>query len=218
MRRRLFILFFLPFLYSCDVIYSLLIPPVPKELATWQESKFFYGKSTGISEVINIGGYWLCEDSDSITSYYSDALLFFDDGTSGNFMFRRNKNDDGVVDFPRGEPGVDLEKAFESEKYWSLASCYDLRNDTICMDAYSMHPYWWNLVKLRFKVISRDTIELVAIKTFGSEQMREWIPMSKRFSFVPTCSLPNPDKVRIKKKKWIWRDEKDWKVFKQQHR
>ena len=213
--KKLYLIFVALSLSSCNILYDvLLLPPTPKDLSKWQEEKFYEGKSTGIDKLINTDGYWLCEDSTYLCEY-TDALLFYDDGTLGTFMFRRGKGDTGVLDFPRGMPGVDLKSAFEGSARCTFWCCYDCRNDTICAESYNIHPYWWDMVKLRFKVINKDTIELVSRRIYSNNEIGEWMSKNVRFTFVPTISLPDADNAYIKTKKWIWRDEKEWKAYKQ---
>lgn len=201
-------------LCSCRGITNLLSSPVPKDLSKWQESKFFYGKSTGIGRLINADGYWLCEDSITISPTSSDAIIFYDDGTMGNFYFKKHKNDKGVV-CPRGMPGIDLKKELDEKEDWSFGGCYDCISDTICADTYSIHCYWWDLIKLRFEIVNRDTIKLVSRRVYSSDEIGEWIDEGIYYVFVPTKSLPSPNKVSIKRKKWIWDNESDWNAYKQ---
>jgi hypothetical protein len=218
MKVKTFVALLIAMLFSsCEVFFGgldLLFGSTPQNLPYWQEEKFFEDKSTGISKLIKTDGYWLCEDSVHLSIFYGDALVFYDDGTMGDFLFRRGKGDKGVVDLPRGTSDVDLKSALTGNGYWCFGGCYDCHDDTIRADTYSIHPYWWNLRKLRFTVVSRDTIEIVSMKDYSSEHISEWKTDSLRYTFVPTSSLPDPDDISIKKKKWIWRDEKDWKAYK----
>ena len=221
--RKSFIIILLAasLLSSCIVVIvkDLVCGSTPKDLPLWQEELFFEGKSTGISKLINTDGYWLSERI--VPVYFYDAFIFYEDGTAGYFLFRRNKGDKGVMDFPPGIPHMDLNGFFGERKQLS-AGCYSCRNDTICVEAYNTFREMWHLEKLRFKVTSRDTIELVSRTIYNQRHIYEWEPddysyqyLNKlRYTFVPTSSLPDPDDVSIKKKKWIWRDEKDWKAYK----
>ena len=117
----------------------------------------------------------------------------------------------------RGKTNLDFQSIFEDRRFWCFGGCYELRNDTICLDEYSLHPYWWDVVKLHFKIISEDSIELVR-KTIINTDWISKVDYHEHYVFVLAKTLPVSDNVRIKKKKWIWRDEKDWKAWKERHK
>jgi hypothetical protein len=186
--------------------------PPPKELPKWQECLFYEGKHTGLGEHINLNGYWYEIDRDTLAiGPIAPIYMFYDDGTCGELWINGDKTDKRLAS---GEEGVDFNSIFHDGEYWSLGSCYVYRNDTICVESYNLHPYWWYMTKLRFIVINRDTIELVAKRLYQEESIGEWESESRRYKFVPAHSIPDPDLVLIKRNKWIWRNRNDWKAYK----
>ena len=197
------------FLSSCNTIINRIIYSPPKDLPKWQEEKFYDGKSTGLSQRVNLDGLWKSVDSTYQLNFPNQAFLFFEDGTFGELMLRS-------IDLQKKD--IDLHSLLGKRKYWGFGGCYSFREDSICVDNYSLHPYWWYVQKIRFAIISKDTIELVCSKLLSDTGEMEWRYHRQRYVFVSAINLPNPDSVLIKKEKWIWRDEKDWKAFQTKHK
>lgn len=178
----------------------------------WQQAKFYEGKHTGLGAKIHLEGYYLCKDHNYMMP--PQMVLFYEDGTGGDLIFK------DTCLYLKGKPQTDLAKSIDMyDGIWSGGFCYEVRNDTIIADNYFVSGAYWNLCRYKFKIISRDTIEMVGRKSLSKyepdygDYNDHW-----QYVFVPAINLPNPDSVLIKQKKWIWRDEKDWKAFQTKHK
>lgn len=101
---------------------------------------------------------------------------------------------------------------------------YDVFNDTIITECMTRGS--GNMASYGFRdtmiVKSPDTLILLSRTTICPEESNDGYyfhyykgERGDEFYFMPCERLPNPDKSWIKKKKWFWCDENEWKQYKE---
>lgn len=205
-------LFLCGLLSGCDVLLYFAGCPRRAFSADQQDTFFSSERYTRLDELIRTDGYYLRDTT--ITSNPPEAqLIFFGDGTAANFWFAEGK--DSLL---RGVPHINLSAAIDYEgrkRVWSFGSCYAMRGDTICVNDYFVYLCEWVLQRRLFKVVDRETIELVTSQWVYKEKYELNDPIYERhwtYKFIPAENIPKPD-VPLKEKKWMWRDKTEWKNY-----
>lgn len=196
-------------------------PLAPTASEKHMRKNFFFftpDKNIGIEDKINIDGYYVNIDSQSVAY----GTIFYSDGTHGTFFF---KNQDSS--FSPNEPYMDLtQKAQLSRRgFYSNAGTYKVNGDTIESNSYfGFNPNIGNpFLKEKFKIIDRNHICLVqstCISYNGKEQKTG--NRNEMLVFVPVSKLIPETGIYGKTKKWFWKDKEDWKKYvrqmKQEHK
>ena len=99
---------------------------------------------------------------------------------------------------------------------WGWNAPYIIVGDTIIVDEYFLYLMSWNLNRKTIKIIDRNTIVL-ASETWYAKDTTAIHPntFNDTLYFVPTKSIPTPN-IGIKKKKFAWRTEAEYKKFKKE--
>jgi hypothetical protein len=171
------------------------------------------GENTNIRDLIEIDGYYQSQDC--------SKAMFFEDGIYvSSFSFKK--------DMPKDEIKTNLSKSINSwienkqvrwGFYWGV---YKIEGDTLVVYYYLRGNWWapWIFDEKRYKVIDRTTIlpiyEKGLLKAdeqyYKSIGFNPWIENGEKISFFPADSLPSSN-CWLKEKKWIWRNESDWKAY-----
>jgi len=193
------------------------------------------GKNTNIRDLLDIDGYYPVPiDSDDVHAPHDPIfgkdpiignIMFFEDGTSVCFFFKR-----GVPYDIRGVPYEKVKKNMSKyiegkmkgkQFHWWGADwgVYSIHNDTIVEHSYMKLPLYLYLNEYRYKIIDRKTIQQI----YGRSLLKSddvyyidkspWI-IGDPMHFMPADSLPSSDSYSwLKKQKWIWHNESDWKDY-----
>jgi len=168
----------------------------------------YTGDTMDISSLININGYYVIEKN--ITSGYPPKphtayfyYMFFEDG-----IYLHNFSIENI----------------NKPKEYSRWGCYTLSGDTIktkwaCIyPPLSGPPYAF---ELWYVVIDKNTIKEIFSKPLYKRTQQEMEYYLKNYAykecqpatFVPIDTLPNSDYCWLKKQKWFWANEENWKLF-----
>ena len=177
------------------------------------------GRNTNIRDLIEINGYYQRMDSTGSASY----RMFFEDGTYvALFWFK-----EGVTEDMKRE---NLSQAIVSWKQkgqvrWGIRwGVYKIEKDTIIGQFFQVGTFlgggWWKCEEQKYEIIDKRTLKLVYSKSLFKDDERYDMnkypyEISKKnyvYEFVPADSLPSSD-CWLKEKKWIWRNESDWKDY-----
>ncbi len=205
-------LYFCCLLWSCDVLLYFAGCPRRGFSAEQQDAFFSTNRQTWLDKLIRTDGYYLRDDTVT-TNPYEAQLIFFGDGTVANFWFAEGKDS-----LQRGVPHIDLSAAVDykgRKRLWSFGSCYDVHGDTIYVNDYFVYLCQWTLQRQLFKIIDRETIELVSSQWVYKEKYGPSDPIYERhwtYKFIPAENIPKPD-VPLKEKKWMWSDKTEWKNY-----
>jgi len=180
------------------------------------------GKTTNIRNLIEIGGFYPQPDTTYNNSYYplnSGCIMFFDDGTWVYFHFI------GGVTINEIQKNMSkyIEGKMKGKQFrwdWSTDwGVYSIHNDTIVVHSYNIPNFFLGttICETRYKVINRKIIEIIYYRFLlkadydkGTWYKEGEFPMH----FMPADSLPSSDSYSwLKKQKWIWRNELDWKDY-----
>jgi len=169
------------------------------------------GKDTNIRNLLDIDGI------------YGSSTVFFDDGSLANTSVQeiKGKKTDNL------SKSVNLWKEGGTMRWGSLWGVYTIKNDTIIAHFYTQPGFLVSIDirERRYKIINRKTIQLFysynlllteSDKVYLAEHnISPWVDISKNtLSFSPIDSIPPSDNW-LKEKKWIWRNESDWKAYMQ---
>ena len=101
---------------------------------------------------------------------------------------------------------------------------FEVHNDTIVTESFYLGNANSSACGIRetLMVKSPDTLVLLASNIFPPDE-RHWAQTDKLkpgsdFYFVPFDQLPDSNKAWIKRKKWFWCDEEEWRQYKKARR
>lgn len=185
-----------------------------KFLQGMQAERFSLNRHTEINRLINIDGIFFPEKAEIILPNF----LFFEDGSCGPIYFDGNDFFPDMDD-PQVYPGMDLQQSVvtfgKKNVFFSTGGSYALHNDTIEVDLYFMYQFSWGIRKYWFKVDDRNTLMLFQEDWDLGKDVTHPKQRNNRYHFIPVKSVPSPKGIAIKKKKWMWSDEKEWKQYRE---
>ena len=199
---------------SCTVL--------PKEVIRKSTIKL-EGKNTDIRNWIEINGYYPLPPPRYIPPNQGDwqgwrnigSIMFFEDGTWVYFHFQTEVFEDTY------KIQQNMSKCIEGWKNGKLVNwgndwgVYKVENDTITVLSYDTNVFRQYYDERRYKVIDRQTIQEIYYQDLQKkfEIDNPWI-LNEPITFTPADSLPSSD-CWLKKQKWIWRNEQDWRDYKE---
>lgn len=195
---------FIQSLCSCN--FAIFSPNYRKE---WQKAKYQDCQDNGIDKLLNTKGYFASPHKE----YYPGMVYFFyKDGTCSTEFFKS----------PEMLMASDIDVNPELFEYvwrngdWGWNAPYIIVGDTIIVDEYFLYLMSWNLNRKTIKIIDRNKIVL-ASETWYAKDTTAIHPntFNDTLYFVPTKSIPTPN-IGIKKKKFAWRTEAEYKKFKKE--
>ena len=162
-----------------------------------------------------IDGFYIESNNLKRDSLYHVVPIFYKDGTCVVTSLKPDlfplKKDmpinlcEGVVKY-----GV-------KSQYWGIRhGLYKISNDTIYLTLYDDKYKKWSMVidRYMFKIIDSEHILLCSYER-PSLKPKDYFSEEERveYTFVPADSIPVPDNDYLKKKKWFWENESDWKEY-----
>ena len=171
------------------------------------------GKSTHISDLINIAGYYSKANCKKCNS--KAGIMFFDDGIWVDFRFKKDVTEEEIKInmWKNVASGIDYKNTIRWGENWGI---YEIHNDTIIVSifgyGYIMGDFW---IEQRYRILDRNNIQLVYAKSLlKKDENNDESPWMEPFNyqFISADSLPSSD-CWIKEQKWTWRNESDWKDY-----
>ena len=173
------------------------------------------GKNTSIRDLLEIDGYYHAQNYPNFS-----PCMFFEDGIYvSSFTFKKDISENEIkANMLKSLAGGIEDKQFSWGNYWGV---YKIEGDTLVVYYYLRGSFWtpWYFDEVRYKIIDRTTIQAIYSKGLrkADEQYNKerspWISGSY-LHFTPADSLPLSD-CWLKKQKWIWRNEQDWRDYKE---
>jgi len=170
------------------------------------------GRNTNIRDLLEIDGYY--QDQNYL------KMMFFEDGTYvSSFSFKKDIPENEIkANMSKSLAGGIEDKQFSWGNDWGV---YKIEGDTLVAYYYLRGSFWtpWYFDEVRYKIIDKITIQkiywkgLLKIDEQYNKERSPWINGSY-LHFTPADSLPSSD-CWLKKQKWIWRNEQDWKDYMQ---
>ena len=234
------LVYFSLFLLSATIITSCMdMPYVPKR----HQNSFsfcYQDKDTGIDSLLNINGYFRLKETTRAT-YGLDSSISIEDTSYYYIMFFR----DGIfLSGLRDLDRIGIPKYFEKVKrntelgkkelfykafYWGT---YKISGDTIKTQVINLPstgaPHSWALAENWYKVVDKSSIIKIYAKRLengiGPYDFRKtpgntynvygkvFTIWPGTFNYVPI--IPGSD-CWLKKEKWFWCNEEDWKKYKE---
>lgn len=170
------------------------------------------GKNTNIRDFLDIDGYYESDSTDL------RKRIFFGDGTYGPISFKdgatKSDIEKNMMKWILGI--VDKKGNNWGSYYYPGWGVYTIKSDTIFCQEFTESFILSSYYAKRYKIIDRKTIELIYSKSikkdYKANYKNPW-QGSIILHFIPADSLPSSD-CWLKEKKWIWRNESDWKNYK----
>lgn len=157
------------------------------------------GTNTNIRDLINIDGNY-------------PGIMFFDDGSFVfNVLFQADATENLISENMSAylHSWIDDKGMMQWSDYWGA---YRIEGDTIIAHVVQPGIFWrgWEFNEFRYKIIDRNTIKAFYFSVSPTAGSGERI--NHTYKFAPCDSLPHENNL-LKKYKWFWRNESDWKVY-----
>ncbi|WP_315548326.1 hypothetical protein [Prevotella koreensis] len=199
------------YLFSCLLLCACWAPFPSAHERAMQVGRFRPNINNNIEEKINIDGYYV-NTNHKIIYNIDKPFILYNDGTYGNFSF---ENEDSI--YKQKNDSVD----FKNQLYYGLGGYYEVKGDTIEVDAYIYYQLSPLLMKRYFKIIDRNHLfffKEIWVKSRIDDEPEKPCERAVFFELIPNKRLPPSTKFRSKLKKWIWEDKKDWKNYKKAYK
>lgn len=168
------------------------------------------GRDSGISKKIETMGYY------KLFPKAPDAFVFYDDGTI--VLCDGIPEDTTRYEGRYWPPG----SQYNNNQWEGTTGLFKLIGDTIYANLYFRNCFYFSthirfhfetwMYRMRFKILDRTRIlwidEHLMDKEFPNPDVR-----NDTLIFHKTKQLPPPN-TEMKKKKWLWKEKKDWKEYK----
>ena len=177
-----------------------------------QDALFSKNYRPNIDNKIETDGYYLYNETDTSSGRrYCDFFVLYEDGTCATFDLKSQYWDQlgkTVKNFSS--------MIFYWNKYFNFYSggIYKINGDTLIVDMfYDDNLKNVELVKRKYLIKNKITLKQISAKyiTCDSTYYRR---ANRTYRFVKSEPMPNYCGSRIKGKKWLWQNETDWKVYK----
>lgn len=209
MKKQYLNLLALPLILLMAGCYS--IPILPHQFdETVQLPRFKEGVDTHIDSLINTNGYYAGAPNDSTYREHLIPFIFYRDATFEMFRF--------INEYPF----LKMKNVYIPGKTRSwlsdiiMGGNYIIKGDTIVADMYYVEKSRWQLDRLYFKAVSRDTLLLFEKEKYITKKGKntQQITMHQYYAFIP-ATLPKSQNATIRKKKWMWEDKEEWRRHKE---
>lgn len=183
-------------------------------------------KGTGLNAKLNINGYFQYWRNDGIT-YNTQTqerdtsfffLLFYEDGSFLFSSLLKNQMGNTPEEYFKQVIQNGKEHRFYSTGSWGI---YRLSGDTIIAESLENstrslnHP--WMPGEYRYRIVNRNTLQLIDSRNFTDksatigEETKNFLDNVSLITFFP--SRVPPSYSWLKKDKFFWRREADWKAY-----
>lgn len=187
----------------------------------------FEGKIIGIREKINIDGYYQywkkglirvnSQTGQRDTGFFN--VVFYDDGTFlYNFFSVLNYPKD-LNEYLKAVASNGRSDPFYEGFYWGV---YRIINDTIVAqytdNASKTYLAPWNAGETRFKIVDRNTLQHLSDRDFKKSTDGKMAAAknsngnTSSVIYHPVDVIP-PPYTWLKKEKWLWANEENWRKF-----
>jgi len=213
------IIFIILFSWSCAH------KPISKEIKN-EFTNRFEGMNTGIREKLNVDGYYQYWRKEFIevnpktnrrdTFFYN--LIFYEDGTF-LYNFSSSSKDLNIDEYLKQVTKNGKGDPFYISFYWGI---YKMSHNTIitqCINNSSkarLNP--WDAGETWFKIVDRNTLQRLYDKDFRKMSPDDILENEKAIAnssfaiYHPAAIIPLPY-TWLKKEKWLWANEEDWKRY-----
>ena len=188
----------------------------------------YSGKGTDIEEHININGFYIIDDGrpllvkDTVAGFpgsYSgrNCVMFLDDGTIAEFTLYKDsccKTEDDIRD--------NLYR-YINERKIPITRCgiYKIVGNDIYTNSFDRYQYIWTVENPISRIEGYEHLLLIHC-SLGWPRISNDI-IFRKYVFFPINEQTEPLNMRyvnryVKKQKWLWEDEADWKKWKQEQK
>ena len=177
------------------------------------------GDTTDIYNYINVDGFYHITNKLKTDTFFGDdysTLYFFRNGTySEDYGIYSNilLKSDSLSNIVKGN------FPWKKRKEWGInCGVYKINNNIIVVEVFSTIFYGWNVFRRYYKIIDRS--HLLYYKCVYLFKENEF-PMSNKnyiYEFVSATNLPSSDDLMVRHKKWLWKDKKAYKRWKEEYK
>ena len=186
----------------------------------------FNNEPTNVRELLDIDGYYRCDDN-LCPWYNSKNILFYDDGSfsffqwrdrddNGKRLFKGNKKqfEDSIVNCRN----IDLFETiapidtFVSQSIL-VGGTYNLNNKTIVTDVPCVYNGKWVIGRNYFTIIDKRTFVRERFQLILADTIIQFDSIST-FRFFPAHNPPSSNLMFAKRLEWMWKTKEEYKKFK----
>lgn len=160
-----------------------------------------------------IDGFYVESNKLEIDSLYHVVPIFYKDGTCV-ISFIKPDFYPLKKDKPINLSEEVLKWGWESQHWGERQGLFKINSDTIYVTVYDRDK--WSIVidRYKFKIIDSEHILLCLYERPRMKSKDDYSEkVNIEYTFVPADSIPIPDNDYLKKKKWFWENESDWKHY-----
>lgn len=196
-----------------------------------QIARFSFGQSM-IRHLIEIDGYYRCDDSAFYPWYASRNLLFYDDGSYSFFDWKYIEQDGSRIysqkrmmetdDSISRLDSIDLTKhidPFDTDFNRSVTcgGAYVIEGNRIITEHPVVYNDRWIICRNYFRVADRKTLVREVFQLVSDKEIIQF-DTTAVFRFKPAYNPPPASLQFAKKRKWMWKDKKQWKENKKKRK
>ena len=196
MKKYVFLFLFLQITVSCT----------SQKYVSSQSTIKLEGHNTNIREVLDIDGYY------KNYNFGCSNAMFFADGTYVRYFYFK----EGATEEQIRTNMVEWIKW--PEKMGRMWGVYRIEDNVLIGQGYDKGFFYGiSMFEERYTIVDRTTLKQIYWKRKNKEDEKfpdydPWLNYDFSYHFIPADSLPNSD-CWLKEKKWIWRNEQDWKDY-----
>lgn len=138
------------------------------------------------------------------SDYITDGFLFFEDGSFAEISSGYDL-----------KSGYSLYEKFQEQYYVCIFfyGLYKIEGEDILMDRYCKVNFSQRCDRYNMRLLPKDTIEVLSLD-YWEESGIENIPYTgRKMHFEPLDTIPITSLMPIKKQRWLWENENDWRDY-----
>lgn len=187
-----------------------------KKEAKQETSVKYSNNDMNIEKLININGFYIKKDNLPLIpendSTFRYCVMFLTDGTMITFYIDNESDYHTERDIKHN-----LYKYINTRKIQIFnRGIYNAVNDTIYENSFFQNQYYWYVVKHKYKIKGHERLMFLDIKNDKQRSFDEYVffPIDEQTEQLDMRYVNRP----LKKYKWLWEREDDWKNWKQEEK
>lgn len=213
MKNHLFVIVIVLTLSSCWPGFILFNT---KKEAKEKSTVKYTGKGTNIEHRINIYGFYTPDDGRALIpdndSIFRHCIMFLNDGTVIEFYLSQNEKYKTEDDIKNNL----YTYVFNRDIKISMKGIYKVDKGKINANMFFLNQYYWCVLNRECKIIDKEHLKVYDI--IYNNQI-----ITDKYVFYPVNE--NQDHLemqhvirKLKKQKWLWENESDWKKWKRKQK
>lgn len=157
-----------------------------------------------------INGYYMLVDSNKY--YRFPTFVLMPDGVFASFDL---KDSVGIHDVHLKDNMYHWNNDKQCPNY--TAGLYKIDNDTLIVETYRIEYYYWRLFHVYYLIVNKNILSYKKVEWYDfGKHTKEYEGIT--YQFIPAKNLPCSDETYFKKEKWLWKDKKAYKRWKEEYK